>query len=396
MQLTVEQILKMIDHKEGILHTDHSTQRTFIYNTKTVVGLDGEVTSAGNVIKSIVEFGIQLPAIYFWNVQDDLRNVHYAENEFNIHDGKQRILSIYYFIKPDAASPENRVITRIQGVEKSFKDLSVKQQRALLNYKIDVVVRTGTMEEEEKSFLVINDNYTPLTDYEKLKGAFHGPFFDTFEKYINFKALTFDAINKVGRGSQAQYFLYMALGLIEEDRHTLFKKAQDILTLSRMSNFDSVTTRMDEKIKLYNDLARLGVVKTNNVTKDPEKLCRVVNYIIEKNYDPEVVLSYYKDSQNNVNDVGRWTVDVHKTAINALFNGVKCDYRRYWNDDDRMVLWTSHNIHECGICGGRLDKYNDEVEVDHKIPWSKGGRTDVITNAQLVHKKCNQRKGCKI
>ena len=395
MKITVAELIKMIDHKEGVLHTDHSTQRKFIYNSDFVMNDDGEVTKAGNVIKSIVEFGIKLPGIYFWSMQDDKRNIHFPKNEYNIHDGKQRVLSIYFFVKPDPTNPENRVITRIQGVEKSFKDLTVQQQRALMNYELDVVIREGTAEEEEQSFIILNNNTTPLTNYEMLHGAFHGPFFDTFEKYIQVKSQLYDNIRPVGRGNQAQYFLYMSLGLIEEDKHVLFKKAQNILTHSRYSDFDYERTRMDEKLKLYNDLANLGVIKTNNANKDPEKLCRVVNYVIEKGYNPEVVLEYYKDSQNYINDVGRWPVDVHKTAINALFSGIKCDYRRFWTEDDRMVLWTAKDIHECGICGDRLNKFNDEVEVDHIIPWSKGGRTDVVKNAQLVHRKCNLKKGCK-
>lgn len=395
MKKTVSELIKMINHQKGILHVDHSTQRDFIYNNETVMCVDGEVTKAGNVIKSILEHKIQLPALYFWNVQDDIRGVHYKENEYNMHDGKQRILSIYYFIFPDISNPEHKVITRINGVEKSFKDLTVAQQKALLDYEIDIVVRAGTMEEEETSFIILNDNITPLTDYEKLKGAFHGILFDTFEKYINSKALIYDSIKMVGRGHQAQYFLYMALGLIEEDRKTLFKKAQDVLTHSRLAEFDYTSTKMDVKLKLYNDLAKMGVIKTNNMNKDPEKLCRVVNYIIEKNYDPEVVVAYYKESQNFANDVGRWTVDVHKTAINALFNGIKCDYRRFWLEEERATLWISSSSRECAICGNILDKYNDEVEVDHKIPWSKGGRTELV-NAQLVHKKCNLTKGCKL
>ena len=395
MKLTVEQIIKMIDHKDGILHTDHSTQRKFIYNEEKVMGIDGEVTKAGNVIKSIIEHKIQLPAVYFWNVQDDTKNIHYAKNEYNVHDGKQRILSIYYFIKPNIMNPENMVVTRIQGVEKTFKELTKEQQKSLLKYEIDVVVREGTMEEEEISFLIINDNVTPLTPYETLKGAFHGKLFDTFENYINKKAQIYDKIKAVGRGNQAQFFLYMSLGLIEIDRHILFKKAQDILTHSRTAEFDYKTTRMDEKIELYNELAKLGVIKTNNEVKDPEKLCRIVQYIIEKNYDTEVVLNYYRESKNHLNDVGRWTVDVHKTAINALFNNVKCDYRRFWTEEERMILWMKRDIHECNICGNRIDKYGDEVEVDHIIPWSKGGRTEV-NNAQLVHRKCNQKKGVKI
>ena len=405
MKITVKELIRMIKQEEGaaILHTDHSTQRMFIYNDEKIEGIDGEITRAGNVIKSIIEYGILLPALYFWSVQDDKRGIHYPENEYNIHDGKQRALSIFYFVTGEEKNLDHKVVTRINGVEKSFKDLSRADQRKLLNYELEVVVRKGTMEEEEKSFIILNDNIVPLTPYERLKGAYHGPFFDSFEKWLNFKADVLDCIDPVKRGKQAFYILCMHLGIIDEDKKTLFNKAQSILSNCRMSEFDSSASRMDEKIKLYSDFAKLGVIKTNNELKDPEKICRVVDYVIRKNYNTEVVLDYYRNSKLVENDVGRWTVDVHKAAINALFtNGldgkpIKCDYRRFWTDEERMHLWT-HNtgVRTCGICKAPLGNEYNETQVDHIIPWSKGGRTDIVTNAQLVHKRCNSKKGCKI
>ena len=88
MKKTVNEIIEMIEF--GKLHYDQSTQRKFIYMTMPKIKTeDGEITRAGNVIRSILQFDIQLPALYFW----DLKN-----GEYNIHDGKQRILSIYYFM----------------------------------------------------------------------------------------------------------------------------------------------------------------------------------------------------------------------------------------------------------------------------------------------------------
>ena len=39
--------------------------------------------------------------------------------------------------------------------------------------------------------------------------------------------------------------------------------------------------------------------------------------------------------------------------------------------------------------------YEDELEMDHIEPWSKGGRT-VLSNAQLLCKPCNIKKSNKV
>jgi 5-methylcytosine-specific restriction endonuclease McrA len=45
----------------------------------------------------------------------------------------------------------------------------------------------------------------------------------------------------------------------------------------------------------------------------------------------------------------------------------------------------------CGICTKPI-RADDEMEVDHKIPWSHGGET-VFDNLWCVHKECNRSKG---
>ena len=53
-------------------------------------------------------------------------------------------------------------------------------------------------------------------------------------------------------------------------------------------------------------------------------------------------------------------------------------------------------IENCPICGTRLDFDQPQTpasaEADHLIPYSKGGR-DVISNVQIICRRCKQRKG---
>lgn len=48
----------------------------------------------------------------------------------------------------------------------------------------------------------------------------------------------------------------------------------------------------------------------------------------------------------------------------------------------------------CNICSQNINEI-DDAEVDHVIPFSKGGKT-IIENAQITHRFCNRSKGSKI
>lgn len=69
---------------------------------------------------------------------------------------------------------------------------------------------------------------------------------------------------------------------------------------------------------------------------------------------------------------------------------IELDKRRAFPSAARWGLWLV-KPHVCGICGEEIKEF-DDCQVDHIIPWSKGGRT-IPENAQLTHAKCNMSKG---
>lgn len=62
---------------------------------------------------------------------------------------------------------------------------------------------------------------------------------------------------------------------------------------------------------------------------------------------------------------------------------------RFFTDNVKKQLF--YKGCKCGYCGNEILNIND-CEIDHVIPFSKGGSTD-IKNAQLLHRYCNQIKG---
>ena len=66
----------------------------------------------------------------------------------------------------------------------------------------------------------------------------------------------------------------------------------------------------------------------------------------------------------------------------------KENIRRTFKSDEKDALW--HEGYICSWCH-QVILNKDDAEVDHIIPYSKGGTTE-LTNAQLLHRLCNREK----
>jgi hypothetical protein len=367
MKKTVREIIQMIN--DGKLHYDQSTQRNFIYTTMSVKTDDGDLTRAGNVIRSILQYDIQLPALYFW----DLGN-----GQYNIHDGKQRILSIVYFINP---IPSLNVITRLNGRETGYSSLTNEEKEKLLNYEFDIVVKAGTPEQEEQSFYMINTNSVALTDYESLRGMFHGTWIYEFEQYIDQKHKVLDKISRIGRGEQAILFLYSCFDLNEEKLP--LKKIIGYLRGVRNNSFVAADYKMEEIIIFFNTIVAVTSISS-------ESAVQVSTYIIRKGWDKDLILDYYKKTMKQSNDVAKWKIDTHKTAINKLIQeNIECDGKRFFTAGDKDIAYNKSK--KCSFNGCNISNFS-ELEQDHRIAWSNGGKT-IIDNLQLLCKSHNASKG---
>ncbi|MBQ1667404.1 MAG: HNH endonuclease [Prevotella sp.] len=71
------------------------------------------------------------------------------------------------------------------------------------------------------------------------------------------------------------------------------------------------------------------------------------------------------------------------------------DPKRRFTEDDKVELLSKltpneNGLYECNECHQHFAA--DELTVDHIKPWSLGGPT-VLSNAQLLCRTCNSRKG---
>ena len=381
MQKTVREIIDMIN--TGKLQYNQSTQRKFVYADMDAQLDCGKTTKSGSLIHSILEYNIQLPAVYFWHNTDT--------GHLNIHDGKQRLLSLYYFINP---TPSINFTTIRNGKAMNFNALSSADQEKLLNYTFDIVERTGTSEEEEKSFYLINTNSVNLTSYECLSGMLHGTFLTQFENFVEHAAKTMDQVKPIGRGEQAYKLLLTMFDLCDSKKAASNDKSMlllcDRIRPLRDNWFDPKSFSFDEILQVFNEFARVTKVKE-------DRALSVAAYIVRKNYESDDVINLYRKSMKGINDIGSWDIDTHKTFIDYFVeNGYSAslDPKRNFDKEIKDQLYARSN------CCAHIDDNGNhctetnysKLEVDHITPWSKGGRT-ILANAQLLCKHHNTSKG---
>lgn len=87
------------------------------------------------------------------------------------------------------------------------------------------------------------------------------------------------------------------------------------------------------------------------------------------------------------------TLDDFLEIINKFKKDYTVDQRkiRLTSEEKKELIKLQENI--CPLCNGSLF-INDEIEVDHSKPLSRGGR-DRFLNLQITHKHCNRKKGAR-
>lgn len=381
---TVRELMDML--RDGTLHTEQSTQRSFLYNDlhDQIIGNEygGKITRAGAVVNAIIERDIELPPLYFWKNTDT--------GELNVLDGKQRLLSIQHFIDSNTDSnTDTRVTTKINGQSIQFESLTEEDKNKLLDYEFAIIEVSGNSEEEEKHFFAINKNGVPLTDYECIKGMYYGSFINDFEKYIKNKHKIYDSIKDIGRGEQALKLLYKFFDL-SIDKQSAAKSSslntlKDRLVPLRQNRFNPTEYHADKIIETFNDIMSL---KGINISEDIA--LTIANYIVRRNYNSINIINAYRICCTNVNDISKWKIETHKIFIERLINdNMMLDGKRFFSKEDKDNLYKK--FHSCQEVGCTEDRYN-MLEVDHIKPWSDGGRT-ILDNAQLLCKHHNTSKG---
>lgn len=303
-------------------------------------------------------------------------------------DGQQRITSIGRFVKGKFT------IMDTNKNRNYFSGLSNDQQDKIMNSKLLVYECEGTESEIKEWFRVINIAGIPLNEQETRNAVYSGPFVSLAkEEFSNSQNANIQKWSAFIKGTASrQDFLQVALDWTS--------KGQIDSYMSQHRYDDNIN-----ELKLYFNTV-IDWISSVFVDIKPEMNTPKWGTLYEKYhtipYDPQKVdirvQELYQDS-----DIKR------KSGIFEFILGNETDPRllniRTFPVTDKKTVYSEQTnkakkekTSNCPICNTDVDfKHTDhiwqykEMEGDHVIPWSKGGKTEK-TNLQMICKHHNAMK----
>jgi hypothetical protein len=320
-------------------------QREFIYKE-----------AQRNAVIETVRQGFPLNVMY-WADRGD--------GTFEIIDGQQRTISICQYVSGGFS---------IDGL--FFHNLQEDQKDQIRNYPLMIYICEGTDSERLDWFRTINIAGATLTNQELLNAVYHGPWLSAAKVFFSRPGCPAQSIgNKLLTGSSIrQEYLETALkwindgdvkGYMAEHQHD--EAADDLWKYFRSvidwTNATFTTYRKEMKgVKwgpLYNHFKGEAL--------DPAKL------------EEQVARLMMDDEINRKAGIYPYLLTGEKKLLNL---------RAF-----KPGMMRGAFERQGGVCPSCKETFSfEQMEGDHKKPWSQGGKTDV-DNCQMLCKPCNRKKG---
>ncbi|MFH1551823.1 MAG: DUF262 domain-containing protein [bacterium] len=344
--------------RDGKIISDIALQREIVYDTEKQV----------LVIDSIIN-EIPLPAFYFWKNDDGI---------LEVLDGKQRIEAIKKFIEND-----------IQYQDKLWKQTDKKIQDIVNSTELSIIICEGQDQLKREIFRRINTLGVPLSPYEVLNGLFHGEYLRGLTVYVgqDRDALKVLSSNSRGKNQYRILQLLMELKNLPKDSHSI----NDYVNTNQKNSFANDQREIGKYIKfvreIFDNYGQLDIYF--NLARKYLK-----DSVIWKQNKDEInshIKRYLKSDDAKLTDKAKEIEDI----IQAIVNNISVDDKRLFSSDDKKEFLrkkdsNKENKYQCASCKKYF--YAEELTMDHKDPWSKGGRTE-LSNAELLCRPCNIKKG---
>ncbi len=346
--------------RDGKIISDIDFQREIVYDTEKQV----------LVIDSIVN-GIPLPAFYFWKNKNGI---------LEVLDGKQRIEAIKKFIEND-----------IQYQDKLWKQTDKKIQDKINKTELSIIICEGKEQLKREIFRRINTLGVPLSHYEVLNGLFHGEYLRGLTVYVGQDRDTLRVLGSNSRGKNQYKILQLLMELNNLPKD--IKTINDYVNKNQKNSFADDQKEISKYIKFVSEIfEKYGQLDIFfNLARKYFK-----DSVIWKQKKDEInsrVKRYLKSDDAKLTDKAKEIEDI----IQAIINNISVDEKRLFSSDDKKEYLrkkkpNKENKYQCLNCKKYF--YTEELTMDHKDPWSKGGRTE-LSNAELLCRPCNIKKGNK-
>ena len=332
-------------------------QREYVYDNE----------QAAAVIHTVLK-GFPLNVMYWVKV---------GENEYEVLDGQQRTLSVMRFL-------DHKFDVKIDGHSYYWDSLPDDKYNALINYEFMIYICEGNESEKLDWFRVVNISGEELTDQELRNSVYAG-------KWLSDAKLHFSKRNCAAKGLADRYIKG------DPNRQELLEKAlsgiceyQGLNDITEYMSAHKSDNDADELWQYFQDVIHWIEKIFPKYYTDMKGLdwCHLYNLYSKNTYNSSVM----------ANEAKRLHMDDDVQKYKGIYEFLLCrDFDPFagrllnLRAFDRRDKIEAYNRQEgvCPIC--RLYFEFDEMEGDHILPWSKGGRTDE-DNCQMLCKDCNRKK----
>jgi len=287
-----------------------------------------------------------------------------------IIDGKQRIYALESFWKGE--------------ISYKGKFFNEEEWPDFWNYEIIIQESSGTFKDMVELFNKINTCVIPLSEFELLRAKYNGDFVEGLSDWVNSNKYVREVLKNNSRGKNEMLILNLLIGTYTLDDWLKLHKDDDFNMFSKLPN--QIFMFIKEVFKKYDEIqVMMSIAKTYEKNKTE---------LIQNrdNIDNDIKILKKTQHLEGWDKFSEYERIIDRYAIDK-------DKKRIFSQLIKEELWkeakksnTNQKVF-CALCGQEIDKY-DDAEVDHIVPWTKGGKTEK-SNAQLAHKHCNVIKGSK-
>ena len=333
----------------GLLDIRPKFQREFIY----------DMAQRRAVIQTILdEFPLNT---MYWSLSADPDT---GETLYELLDGQQRTMSICEYV-------EGEFSVVIDGYPKNFDNLSSEDQAKILDYQLQIYHCEGTEDEKLRWFEVINIAGETLRKQELRNAIYTGPWLTDAKRYFS-------------RESQAAHLLsrdYVNAG--EVDRQALLERA-----------IAWVAGKGDDNIKAYMNEHRLDPNANALWTyyKSVIDWAKLTFPTVRSHLKPVHWNELYEQFKGTTLDAEALEIEVKRLMQDSEVEKKPGIYEYVLTGDERVLglrTFDDNQKREAyerqdGICPQCGEHYEfNEMDGDHILPWSRGGKT-VGENCQML------------
>lgn len=308
--------------------------------------------------------------IMYWSISGKDEE---GKNLYQLMDGQQRTISIGRYVAGDFSIDH-------QG----FYNLTTDEKEQILNYKLNIYICEGTEKEKLDWFKIINIAGEELSPQELRNAIYTGPWLaDAKKKFSKSTGVAIKISEPYMTGEPIrQTYLETALTWIANKNNTTIEdymaEHQHDESAEELWNYFRTVIKWIE------------TVFPTPKGKKPRKEMKGIKWGLLYNKYADKFKSSLEDK------VAALMADEEVTKKSGIYEYLLSgeekflSLREFRESEKRTAYEKQKGI--CAMCKESFDF--DQMQGDHIIPWSKGGKTE-LKNCQMLCQKCNLEKKAK-